>query len=67
MSYCLTFSLLKVLTFFFLFSWSAISNGGVLESLGFKQGYRVDVDVPEHSWVEAPLFHDIIIFNTGHW
>ncbi|XP_020573786.1 protein trichome birefringence-like 13 isoform X2 [Phalaenopsis equestris] len=48
-------------------SWSASPNGVALESLGFKQGYRVDVDVPEHTWAEAPLFHDIIIFNTGHW
>ncbi|KAL0911395.1 hypothetical protein M5K25_019533 [Dendrobium thyrsiflorum] len=48
-------------------SWSASSDGGALESLGFKQGYRVDVDVPEHTWAEALPFHDIIIFNTGHW
>ncbi|XP_020677063.1 protein trichome birefringence-like 13 [Dendrobium catenatum] len=48
-------------------SWSASSNGGALESFGFKQGYRVDVDVPEHTWAEALPFHDIIIFNTGHW
>lgn len=48
-------------------SWSGSSNGGDLESLGFKQGYRVDVDVPEKTWADAPLFHDIIIFNTGHW
>ncbi|KAJ6847079.1 protein trichome birefringence-like 13 isoform X1 [Iris pallida] len=48
-------------------SWSASASGGDLESLGYKQGYRVDVDVPEHTWMEAPMFHDIIIFNTGHW
>ncbi|KAJ0966217.1 hypothetical protein J5N97_027355 [Dioscorea zingiberensis] len=47
--------------------WSANANGGVLESLGYKQGYRVDVDVPEQTWAEAPGFHDILIFNTGHW
>ncbi|KAL8139635.1 hypothetical protein V2J09_005656 [Rumex salicifolius] len=47
--------------------WSANSNGGVLESLGYKEGYRVDVDVPDSTWVDAPGFHDIIIFNTGHW
>ncbi|XP_064971757.1 protein trichome birefringence-like 13 [Musa acuminata AAA Group] len=47
--------------------WSASDNGGALESLGIKQGYRVDVDVPEHTWAEAPSFHHILIFNTGHW
>ncbi|KAI4299222.1 hypothetical protein L6164_032702 [Bauhinia variegata] len=47
--------------------WSANSNGGVLETLGFKEGYRVDVDVPESTWAQAPSFHDILIFNTGHW
>ncbi|KAK6805558.1 hypothetical protein RDI58_003343 [Solanum bulbocastanum] len=47
--------------------WSANANGGVLESLGYKEGYRVDVDVPEGTWAEAPSFHDILIFNTGHW
>ncbi|KAM3219868.1 Protein trichome birefringence-like 13 [Capsicum annuum] len=47
--------------------WSANANGGVLESLGYKEGYRVDVDVPEGTWADAPSFHDILIFNTGHW
>lgn len=48
--------------------WSADkANGGELEALGFKEGYRVDVDVPESSWAKAPSFHDILIFNTGHW
>ncbi|KAL4338820.1 hypothetical protein HN51_049055 [Arachis hypogaea] len=47
--------------------WSANQNGGALESLGFKEGYRVDVDVPESTWAQAPSFHDILIFNTGHW
>lgn len=50
-----------------LSSWSANENGGKLESLGYKEGYRVDVDIPEATWAEAPAFHDIIIFNTGHW
>lgn len=45
--------------------WSAV--GGDLESLGYKQGFRVDVDVPEGTWAEAPKFHDVIIMNTGHW
>lgn len=27
----------------------------------------MDVDVPDHTWAEAPRFHDILIFNTGHW
>uniref|UniRef100_A0A7N0TML3 Trichome birefringence-like N-terminal domain-containing protein n=1 Tax=Kalanchoe fedtschenkoi TaxID=63787 RepID=A0A7N0TML3_KALFE len=48
-------------------SWSANENGGALESLGFKKGYRVDVDIPEATWAEAPSFHNILIFNTGHW
>ncbi|WCJ18095.1 TRICHOME BIREFRINGENCE-LIKE 13 [Euphorbia peplus] len=48
-------------------SWSANANGGELESLGYKEGYRVDVDVPEGTWADAPGFHDILIFNTGHW
>ncbi|XP_062186393.1 protein trichome birefringence-like 13 [Phragmites australis] len=47
--------------------WSASPNGGPLESLGYKQGYRVDVDVTDQTWAEASSFHDILIFNTGHW
>lgn len=47
--------------------WSASENGGALESLGFKEGYRVDVDVPDNTWAQAASSHDIIIFNTGHW
>ncbi|GAA0153422.1 hypothetical protein LIER_11665 [Lithospermum erythrorhizon] len=47
--------------------WSASSNGGTLESLGYTDGYRVDVDVPDGTWAEALKFHDILIFNTGHW
>lgn len=43
------------------------ADGGKLESLGYKGGYRVDVDIPESSWIEAPNFHDILVFNTGHW
>ncbi|OAY39372.1 protein trichome birefringence-like 13 isoform X1 [Manihot esculenta] len=48
-------------------SWSANVNGGELESLGYKEGYRVDMDIPEGTWANAPSFHDILIFNTGHW
>lgn len=47
--------------------WSPNANGGVLESLGYKDGYRVDVDVPDSNWAEAPSFHDVVILNTGHW
>ncbi|GMH29716.1 hypothetical protein Nepgr_031559 [Nepenthes gracilis] len=47
--------------------WSASASGGLLESLGYKDGYRVDVDVPDSAWAEAPSFHNIIILNTGHW
>ncbi|CAN6450706.1 unnamed protein product [Victoria cruziana] len=47
--------------------WSAGSSGGVLESLGYKDGFRVDVDIPDSSWSLAPSFHDILILNTGHW
>ncbi|RDY07833.1 Protein trichome birefringence-like 13, partial [Mucuna pruriens] len=47
--------------------WSASDNGGALETLGFREGFRVDVDVPESTWVQALSFHDILIFNTGHW
>ncbi|KAI3957084.1 hypothetical protein MKX01_004375 [Papaver californicum] len=47
--------------------WRASESGGVLESLGYKEGFRVDVDVPEGTWAEAPSFHDILILNTGHW
>ncbi|XP_028797675.1 protein trichome birefringence-like 13 [Neltuma alba] len=47
--------------------WSANANGGALESLGYKEGFRVDVDIPESTWAQAPSFHDILIFNTGHW
>lgn len=48
-------------------SWSASDNNGKLESLGYKEGYRVDVDIPDRTWAEAPTFHDILILNTGHW
>jgi hypothetical protein len=47
--------------------WSANAKGGELESLGFKEGYRVDVDIPDSSWAKASSFHDILILNTGHW
>lgn len=47
--------------------WSASSSSGILESFGYKEGYRIDVDIPEGTWAEAPSFHDILIFNTGHW
>ncbi|KAJ9705424.1 hypothetical protein PVL29_003459 [Vitis rotundifolia] len=46
--------------------WSADANGGTLESLGYKEGFRVDVDIPDGTWAEAPSFPDILIFNTGH-
>ncbi|AQK46359.1 E2F transcription factor-like E2FE [Zea mays] len=46
--------------------WSRNPNGVPLESLGYKQGYRVDVDIPDQTWVEACSFHDVLIFNTGH-
>ncbi|KAI8532572.1 hypothetical protein RHMOL_Rhmol11G0223700 [Rhododendron molle] len=32
------------------YRWSANSNGGVLESLRYREGYRGDVDVPEGTW-----------------
>lgn len=51
----------------FLNRWSPNANGGVLESLGYNDGYRVDIDVPDNKWAEAPSFHDVVIFNTGHW
>ncbi|KAE8711707.1 Protein trichome birefringence-like 13 [Hibiscus syriacus] len=47
--------------------WSANANGGQLEALGYTEGYRVDVDIPESTWEKAPSFHDILVFNTGHW
>ncbi|WVZ24373.1 hypothetical protein V8G54_002917 [Vigna mungo] len=47
--------------------WSASDKGGALETLGFREGYRVDVDVPDSTWAKALSFHDILIFNTGHW
>ncbi|GKA20373.1 trichome birefringence-like protein 13, partial [Tanacetum coccineum] len=47
--------------------WSANSKGGELEALGYKEGYRVDVDIPEATWAEALIFHDILIYNTSHW
>ncbi|KAL4202630.1 hypothetical protein AMTRI_Chr02g222070 [Amborella trichopoda] len=48
-------------------SWSASDKDGILESLGYKHGFRVDIDVPDLSWIEAPSYHDILIMNTGHW
>ncbi|KAL6580716.1 hypothetical protein OROMI_006639 [Orobanche minor] len=47
--------------------WSTSSNIGTLELLGYKEGYRVDVDLPEGTWAEAPSFYNVLIFNTGHW
>lgn len=47
--------------------WSADANGGKLEALGYKDGYRVDVDIPDGTWSNAAGFHDVLIFNTGHW
>ncbi|KAK1402049.1 Protein trichome birefringence-like 13 [Heracleum sosnowskyi] len=47
--------------------WSENDNDGKLTNLGYKEGYRIDVDIPESTWAEAPTFHDILIFNTGHW
>lgn len=47
--------------------WEARDGGGQLEKLGFTGGYRVDIDVPQNTWAEAPQFHDILILNTGHW
>lgn len=52
---------------FLPFRWSANTKGGELESLGYKEGYRVDVDVAEGTWADAPSFHNVLIFNTGHW
>ncbi|KAF7144079.1 hypothetical protein RHSIM_Rhsim05G0204300 [Rhododendron simsii] len=49
-----------------LYRWSTNSNGDVMESLGYKEGYRVDVDIPEGKWAQAFGIHDILIFNTGH-
>ncbi|KAH6789884.1 TRICHOME BIREFRINGENCE-LIKE 13 [Perilla frutescens var. frutescens] len=46
--------------------WSG-GTSGILESLGYRDGYRIDVDIPDGTWAEAPHFHDILIFNTGHW
>ncbi|KAG6409020.1 hypothetical protein SASPL_132049 [Salvia splendens] len=46
--------------------WSG-GTSGILESLGYKDGYRIDVDIPDGSWAAAPHFHDVLIFNTGHW
>lgn len=47
--------------------WEAKEDGGQLKNLGYKEGYRVDVDVPQSTWAEAPRFHDVLILNTGHW
>eukprot|EP00250_Pteridium_aquilinum_P007677 c17348_g2_i1 orf=79-1509(+) len=47
--------------------WEAKEDEGQLEKLGFSGGYRVDIDVPQNTWAEAPQFHDVLILNTGHW
>ncbi|XP_057815610.2 protein trichome birefringence-like 13 isoform X2 [Cryptomeria japonica] len=47
--------------------WSAKIDGGALEQLGYKEGFRVDIDIPDGSWAEAPSYHNILILNTGHW
>ncbi|KAF7126741.1 hypothetical protein RHSIM_Rhsim11G0147600 [Rhododendron simsii] len=47
--------------------WSANSNGNVLKSFGYKEGHRVDIDIPEGKWAQAFSIHDILIFNTGHY
>ncbi|KAF6163182.1 hypothetical protein GIB67_025046 [Kingdonia uniflora] len=47
--------------------WSACVNGGVLKGFGYKEGFRVDLDIPDGTWEEAPSFHDVLILNIGHW
>ncbi|XP_024517733.1 protein trichome birefringence-like 13 isoform X1 [Selaginella moellendorffii] len=47
--------------------WKASADGGPLEEHGYKQGYRVDVDIPQSTWSEAPQFYDILVISTGHW
>ncbi|KAL5174843.1 Protein trichome birefringence-like 13 [Glycine soja] len=47
--------------------WSAGDKHGALETLGVREGYRVDVDVPVTTRAQALSFHNILIFNTGHW
>ncbi|KAH9655422.1 protein trichome birefringence-like 13 [Citrus sinensis] len=36
--------------------WLANANGGELEALGYKEGYRVDVDVPDSTRAKAASY-----------
>lgn len=47
--------------------WYANAEGGDLEQLGYNNGFRVDVDVPDGTWADAPIYHNILVMNTGHW
>lgn len=47
--------------------WQAADPGGPLEKLGFKTGFRVDIDVPADEWIHVTQFYDVFVFNTGHW
>lgn len=38
-----------------------------LKKLGFRSGFRVDIDVPADNWINATQFYDVIVLNTGHW
>ncbi|GLT41880.1 hypothetical protein SLA2020_159120 [Shorea laevis] len=45
----------------------AYHRTNLLKLLDSKRVIELDVDVPEGTWAKAPSFHDILIFNTGHW
>ncbi|KAF6148263.1 hypothetical protein GIB67_012038 [Kingdonia uniflora] len=43
--------------------WSTSVNGGVVKGIGYKEGFRVDLDIPEGTWAEVSSFHDVLILN----
>eukprot|EP00249_Psilotum_nudum_P004455 c17977_g1_i1 orf=1345-2445(+) len=44
--------------------WEAKAEDGKLESLGYKEGFRIDVDIPQSTWAHAPRFHDLYFVDT---
>ncbi|AQK72719.1 E2F transcription factor-like E2FE [Zea mays] len=41
--------------------WLRNPNGGNIESIRYKQGYKVDVDIPDQTWVEASKAEIMVI------
>nr|GEX24742.1 protein trichome birefringence-like 13 [Tanacetum cinerariifolium] len=47
--------------------WSAHAKWGELESFGYKEGFRVDDDIPEATWADTLVYYGValIFFSIG--